>query len=79
MGSFVNVSGNPFRNQDLPFTLPCPYCGDWFTMFCGGVDDVNAESIACVSRGFWWNNPNVLGDVVPVGKKPKVGDDGVVK
>lgn len=44
-------------------------------MFCD-VDDVNAAYIACVSRGFWWNDPNTLGDMVAVGKKPKVGDDG---
>ena len=37
---------------------------------------MKAANIACVSRGFWWNDPNALGDMAAVGKKPKVGDDG---
>lgn len=63
-----------FRRRNYLFTLP--FCGtDWFPVFCD-VNDVNAANIACVSRGFWWNDPNALGDMAAVGKNPKVGDDG---
>jgi len=66
-------------HQDLLFTI-CfpPPCADGLAVFCD-VDDANAAYIAWVSRGFWCNDPNALGDVVPVGKKPKVGDDGTAK
>lgn len=81
-GLFVNAIHSMLQNfqkELFLFTVPfSPSCPDWFPAFCD-IDEANAAYIACVSRGFWWNDPNALGDVVPVGKKPKVGDDGVVR
>jgi len=51
---------------------------DWFPP-CGEPDDENAAYMLWVSRGFWWKPEKALGDVFPVGKKPKVGEEGVAK
>lgn len=37
---------------------------------------MNAEYTLCESRGFWWKPEKALGDVVPVGKKPDMGEGG---
>lgn len=57
---------------DLP--LPCWLEG------CDGEDDMalrNAEKRLWDSRGDWWKDEKALGEVVPVGKKPKVGEVGL--
>jgi len=68
-------SPNHSSNINL-FNTDCPPCaGPLFPDPCD-VPDEKVEYMVWASRGFWWNPMNALDDVVPVGKNPKVGDDG---
>lgn len=77
LDSLPSLAGWLYSSHKSLFSTALPPCAGWLP--CVDCVDPNAAYMLCASRGFWWNPPKVLGDVVPVGKNPKVGEEGAEK